>query len=150
MRDAVLRQIYRLGYWVLYLTAFLTRPHARGVKGVISNGGEVLFVRHTYGPHEWELPGGGQRRHETPLEALARELHEELGVTVAGATSLGTFSGPRQYRNVVVNYFSVELPSREVSADPVEIAEVRWFDPSAPPSPIGWYAKEALARSATR
>ena len=148
VRDAAVRQIYRVGFWVLWAAAYLTRPHNHGVKGVLANGGEVLLVRHTYGFKEWELPGGGQRRRESARDALQRELREELGVTVSSASELGTFNGPRQYRNTLVTYFLAELPDRALTPDPVEIAEVAWCDPASPPRPLGWFAAEALARAA--
>ena len=147
MRNAALRQAYRAGFWVLWVAALVRRPHALGVKALLKNGGDVLLVRHTYGFNEWELPGGGQRRHETPRQAITRELREELGIEVADVNELGTCNGPKQYRNNVVSFFGIELASRSLTPDPVEIAEVRWCDPSDPPQPLGWYATEALARN---
>jgi 8-oxo-dGTP pyrophosphatase MutT (NUDIX family) len=146
MHDALLRQVYRLGYWALLGLSFVRTPRGRGAKGLLTNGGELLLVRHTYGPREWELPGGGARRREDALATLRRELREELGVEVDGVDSLGTHPGRGRYGRVRVSYFAVELSDRAVVRDPVEIAEVAWFDPAALPRPLGWHAKEAIAR----
>jgi 8-oxo-dGTP pyrophosphatase MutT (NUDIX family) len=146
MHDALMRQVYRLGYRVLLALSFVRPPHGRGAKGLLTNGGEVLMVRHTYGPPEWELPGGGSRRGEEAVETMRRELREELGVDVADAVALGTDHGQGRAEHTRVSYFTAELPNRNVRRDPVEIAEVAWFDPASPPRPLGWHAAKALAR----
>jgi 8-oxo-dGTP pyrophosphatase MutT (NUDIX family) len=42
--------------------------------------GRVLLVKPTYKPG-WEIPGGYMHPGETPSEAAAREVQEELGIT---------------------------------------------------------------------
>lgn len=44
--------------------------------------GRVLIVKPTFKP-AWELPGGAVEDDESPRGACVRELHEELGITVA-------------------------------------------------------------------
>jgi len=77
-------------------------------------------------------PGGKIEAHEQPVNALARELEEELALNIdpASATYLGHFSAP-----------AVNEPGFEVQAElfqlhiqqPVspaaEIEEVQWIDP---------------------
>jgi 8-oxo-dGTP diphosphatase len=53
--------------------------------GVVMEGGRVLLTQRKAGSHLaglWEFPGGKVESGEDPRDALARELHEELGITV--------------------------------------------------------------------
>ena len=48
---------------------------------VLNENDEVLLVRpHGYRDGEWTLAGGGVEEGESPVEAMRRELAEELGV----------------------------------------------------------------------
>ena len=65
----------------------------RVVAGLIVKEGKLLVcqrTRHQTMPLKWEFPGGKKEPGETPEEALARELREELGVDAK--------IGPEAYR----------------------------------------------------
>lgn len=55
-----------------------------GVVGVLFNAqGEILLLEHVFHPyHPWGLPGGWVDHNEDPAQGLARELQEELRLTV--------------------------------------------------------------------
>lgn len=62
-------------------------PPVRVVAGVIQSrsGNRVLIARRPTGKHQgglWEFPGGKMEPGETPDAALARELAEELAISV--------------------------------------------------------------------
>ena len=66
---------------VLYLTQ---RVYTVGVVGLVPNhDGAVLVLRHRFRvPYAWGLPGGYLENGETPNQAFARELLEEIGMPV--------------------------------------------------------------------
>ncbi len=64
--------------------------------------GRLLLVRHSDPPGLWALPGGAVEPGERPVDALVRELREELGVAVEPVALLGVHGGPEfelTYRN---------------------------------------------------
>jgi 8-oxo-dGTP diphosphatase len=70
----------------------------------------VLITQRPAGKHLagwWEFPGGKIRSAETPLQALGRELREELGITVKQARSLLTYTHDYPDRRVNLHVWQV-------------------------------------------
>jgi len=66
----------------------LTRGMTLGVRVVVLDGGNRVFlVRHTY-VRGWHFPGGGVDAGESLVEAAARELKEEGDIAVNGPLHL--------------------------------------------------------------
>jgi putative (di)nucleoside polyphosphate hydrolase len=69
---------------------------------VASQSGKVLWARRV-GQDAWQFPQGGIKRHESPEQALYRELHEELGLEPEHVALIGNTQGwlrytlPRRY-----------------------------------------------------
>ena len=55
------------------------------VAAIIVKGTEILATQRGYGEFEggWEFPGGKVEQGETPEEATAREIHEELNARIS-------------------------------------------------------------------
>jgi len=80
---------------------------------------EVLWARRV-GQDSWQFPQGGIKPHETPEEALYRELYEEVGLLEQDVNVLACTDGWLRYR----------LPKRLIrhNSQPVCIGQKqKWF-----------------------
>jgi 8-oxo-dGTP pyrophosphatase MutT (NUDIX family) len=147
LRVAIRRLGYRLAYTGLRGYWFLARPSTRGVKCVLSDGGRVLLVRHTYGTPEWTLPGGRLKAGEPPPNAARRETEEELGLGISDWRSLGRIEGRTHHRRDVISVFMTSVDDPALTLDLGEIAAARWFARDRLPDDLDGYVPEILARA---
>ena len=99
---------------------------------LIGSDGRTLLVRKR-GTEAFMQPGGKIEAHERPVEALARELDEELGLNIepANATYLGQFCAPAANEpGFVVQAELFQLTIDSDVSPAAEIEEVRWIDPA--------------------
>lgn len=115
------------------------------VRAVVTNtAGEVLLIRpHGYPSHEWTLPGGGVEAGESPVEAMRRELAEELGIACEAPEELpvrNRFVYPAEYKlrraldhdgQDAVMFFLRVPQGCELHLQAEEVADARWFAPEA-------------------
>jgi 8-oxo-dGTP pyrophosphatase MutT (NUDIX family) len=89
-----------------------------------------LVVRHSYADtRRWALPGGGYKpARETPAQAAAREIHEELGLVVPpdAFTVLDTTVTTLEGKHDTLTILTASVPGDDALTLSPEIAEVRW------------------------
>ena len=140
------RGAYRLAYALLSAYWFVRQPHTHGVKCVLTDGENVLLVRHTYGPDKWELPGGAIKSAEAPVNAARREMEEELGVAIDNWTSLGEVAGRDRHRRDTLHCFHAELHNPRFTLDLGELYTAEWFNRTSLPPRLGRYVRPVLSR----
>lgn len=100
------------------------------VGAVIRRGAEVLIAQRPPGKPEallWEFPGGKLEPGEAPEACLAREIQEELGVTIRVGAQLGDVTHDYGERRIHLTCYWAELVAGE--PQPLECHAVRWVRP---------------------
>jgi 8-oxo-dGTP pyrophosphatase MutT (NUDIX family) len=138
---------FNLPLWPFFILARYRRALTLGVRAVVLNGdNRVLLIKHSYTPG-WHFPGGGVEPRETIAEALARELEEESGVTLAGEAELfGLYLNRRSQRDHVAVFICRKWRQvRQPKLPNLEIIDCRFFPLDALPDDITEASRRRLA-----
>ena len=95
--------------------------------------GRVLLLQHEFRTGSgWGIPGGFMEAGEQPLEALRRELREEIGVELEGAelVRVRTLRRPQQLE---IHFRCLVREAQSASPQSIEINKVGWFKPGELP-----------------
>lgn len=113
-----------------------TQPAHLGANVILTCQGKLLLEKRR-DCDLWGLPGGGVKRQETPLQAIAREIYEELGLRISQDKfrKLGVYGEPGRiaaYRDgsiwrMVVVVFGLELPEIPKIVLSSESQDMRFF-----------------------
>lgn len=141
---AVLGELQRVrrAYWRL------VRPSIHGAHAIaLTPENTIILVKLRY-VGGWHLPGGGQKRGETPRDNALRELREEIGMTSHGNVLLAQETRERKdYRQDHASVFIV----RDVEYQPrrwsLEIEDVMEADLARLPIDISYRALGWIASS---
>lgn len=124
--------------------AFRLRNKLRRITGKTRDGvsiigrdfdGQILLIRHSYGPAGWYFPGGGIGLGESPEQAARRELREETGCAINALKLVGmvdeVLSGAAHQAHVFEGVIN-DTPR----ADGREVVEARFFPTHSLPEPL--------------
>jgi 8-oxo-dGTP diphosphatase len=134
-RPTALDRLHQLSYRLAFRAAlaawFLRRPRHDGALLIVWHDERALLVRNSY--HAlWSAPGGSLKTGESPAEAAAREMREEVGIAVPVAELRleADIEHLFRYRRDRVRIFAWDAPAPPaVAIDHREVVEAAWFTP---------------------
>lgn len=106
-----------------------------GVRALVIANNQVLLVKHTYQPM-WYTVGGGVDKHESPQQALIRELKEEVGAILDKPPKLiAVYYSNNEKRDDYVIFYEVSH-CHFIEVTSPEIQQKQWFSFDALPADI--------------
>ena len=105
------------------------------VAAIIERDGRILIgqrMPEQSHPLKWEFPGGKVEPGETPAQALARELDEELGIQVSRSEEIARYPYTYPGKNPIDLFF---FRVREFAGEPANriFHDMRWELPESLP-----------------
>ncbi len=108
----------------------MSKKHIEVVAAVLKNEGDFLAVQRApskldYVSKKWEFPGGKVEAGETLVEAITRELAEELTITVTHPQFLLKIEHSYPDFDITMHCFVIDVPTREFEL--TEHIDSRWL-----------------------
>ena len=103
---------------------------------IVAADGKILITKRRADqamPLQWEFPGGKVEPGEAPIDALARELREEIGVAAEVGRIWDVLFHAYPAFDLVMLVYRCRLAAGEV-ARAVEVADLVWADAAALPA----------------
>lgn len=102
---------------------------------IVNKKGEILFVKSYEWKELWHIPGGHVETGERIVDALRREVMEEVGLKVRPTRLLSIqealFPKANKGKKHLIYFdFLCEAETSNVKIDRKEIKEYKWFKPS--------------------
>ncbi|BDI61896.1 NUDIX domain-containing protein [Qipengyuania nanhaisediminis] len=121
------------------------KPPIAGVSVIIANSeGEILLLRHSYGPPVWGLPGGGLKEGEDPAQCARREVLEEVGIALGQLTLVSHFAEVISGAPHTAHVFAARSDA-EPRPDMREVIAARFFPPDRLPEELGPTMRRRIA-----
>jgi 8-oxo-dGTP diphosphatase len=95
---------------------------------MVASGGRYLITQRRASavlPNLWEFPGGRVEQGETDAQALAREIHERLGVQIEVGQMISFVSHP--YEHYIVDLYLYDCRLMTLSAQDLNARGVQAF-----------------------
>jgi 8-oxo-dGTP diphosphatase len=94
---------------------------------ILNHDGSVLLAQRKpdkTNALKWEFPGGKLKPHESPENCLAREIEEELGISIAVRQLFSAVNYQYPHGNILLLVYFAELVSGRINL--IDHADVRW------------------------
>jgi len=116
-----------------------------GVSVIVTNvEGDLLLLRHSYGPKVWMLPSGGLKRGEDPEDCARREVREEVGIELAWLEPLGRLEEQLSGSPHTAHLFAATCQAAP-RPDRREVIDARFFPSHSLPKPLGEVTRRRIA-----
>lgn len=153
--DAAWQLAFRLGFPLARVWWRLRGARREGTLVAVYVDQALLLVRSSY-LNEWNFPGGGIKRGETPDAAARRELAEEIGLIAPRLLPAGEEMGTWDGYEYCLHFFELRIDRMpKLYLDYREIVEARFASPEelrgiAVTWPVATYLERAFVASAAQ